>query len=175
LNGELFQKHIIPQRAESLAHRFLKTLSPFFVNEKGKERVQDRPCQGSSLDYFSTWGVEQQIWEPRRQKLIKIFWTALKLKCQFITSNDQFEAVFYSSQTPFDPSRMIPETMQGSVIRTADVASQAIDVKLCLLPSLYVLKHDCAQVIQKNFVRRLASERQESERLTEALVVVTTP
>jgi hypothetical protein len=172
LNGALFQEHIIPQTAEALAHRLSKTLSSFFVEEKGKERVQDQPGQSHSLDSFSTWGVDEQIWTSRRQKLIELFKIALRVKCQLIASSDQFETVFYPPQTPFESDSMIPETMQGSVIKTADLALQKVGVKLCLLPSLYVLKHNYTQVMQKNFVQRVSSERQESERLTEALVVV---
>jgi hypothetical protein len=70
---------------------------------------------------------------------------------------------------------MTPETMQGSVMNAAGCSGQHLEVKLCLLPSLYVLKHDCTQVMYRNFVQRDSAERQESERLTEPVVIIGPP
>lgn len=172
-SGTLFQEYIIPKKAEELANRLSRTLSPFFAAENCEQKELGLSFQISS-DYFNTWGSEESIWTARRDKLLHIFKDALKIKYEFVTSSYQFEVALYQPQTPFDSDQMTPETMEGSSIRT-DLSGQDLEVKLCLLPAIYALRYDPTEVMYNNFVNRDLSERRKSEQLTEAVVVIGQP
>ncbi|OJJ32936.1 hypothetical protein ASPWEDRAFT_174367 [Aspergillus wentii DTO 134E9] len=173
LNGALFQDHVLPRRAERLACRLSKVLCPLFTDEKGKVRDQMVACGTPSIDLFATWGADEKTWKATRDKIIQIFHRALNIKCQFVTRSYRFEAVLHPPQTRFEPEQMKAETIQGGVLQ-ADGSSmqQNLEVRLCLLPALYALRHDSTQVVYRNFVQRDAHERRDSEQLTKAVVAV---
>ncbi|RHZ51805.1 uncharacterized protein CDV56_106246 [Aspergillus thermomutatus] len=169
--GTLFQDNILPRQAESLACRLSKVLSRIFRNDDSIVVHSAGSYGVPSVHRFYTWGVDERIWMSTRDKMIKIFALALEIKYKFMLSTYQFEAVLYPPRTPFRAEQMKPETVQGSEMTTNASTMHGIEVKLCLLPSLYFWRSDCMRVNCKTFVQRLPSDRQECERLTQAVVV----
>lgn len=136
-------------------------------------KIDEGGIQPSAHDQFVTWGNEEErIWKSRRDKLVDIFERALNLKVKFVLSTFQFEIVLHAPGTPFEREGMTAETMQGSAIDVASLSGQPLEVELCLLPSLYAVHQQCIRVDYTNFIRRDVSERDENERLTQAVVVV---
>jgi hypothetical protein len=169
--GPLFQDNILPRQAESLACRLSKLLSRLFRNDESVAVHSAGSYGVPSADRFYTWGVGERIWISTRDKMIKIFQLALEMKYKFMLSTYQFEAVLYPPRTPFLPEQMKPETMQGSEMTTYASTVHDLEVKLCLLPSLYLWRSDRMRVDSNTFVQRHPSDRDECERLTKAVVV----
>ncbi|GFG09689.1 hypothetical protein IFM5058_04551 [Aspergillus udagawae] len=169
--GPLFQDNILPRQAESLACRLSKLLSRLFRNDESVAVHSAGSYGVPSADRFHTWGVGERIWISTRDKMIKIFQLALEMKYKFMLSTYQFEAVLYPPRTPFQPEQMKPETMQGSEMTRYASTVHDLEVKLCLLPSLYLWRSDRMRVDSNTFVQRHPSDRDECERLTKAVVV----
>ncbi|GFF36560.1 hypothetical protein IFM46972_04927 [Aspergillus udagawae] len=169
--GPLFQDKILPRQAESLACRLSKLLSQLFQNNDSVVVHSARSYGDPSADRFYTWGVDERIWMSTRYKMIKIFQLALEIKYKSMLSTYQFEAVLYPPRTPFLAEQMKPETVQGSDMTTYASTTHDLEVKLCLLPSLYLWRSDRMRVDSNTFVQRHPSDRDECERLTKAVVV----
>jgi hypothetical protein len=170
-NGTLFQKNILPRQAESLACRLSKLLSRVFRNDDSIVVHSAGSYGVPSVHRFYTWGVGERIWMSTRDKMIKIFQHALEIKYKFMLSTYQFEAVLYPPRAPFLEEQMQPETAEGCRLTTSASTMRDLEVKLCLLPSLYFWRSDCMRVNGNTFVQRHPSDREECERLTKAVVV----
>jgi hypothetical protein len=170
-DGTLFQKNILPRQAESLACRQSKLLSRIFRNDDSIVVHSAGSYGVPSVHRFYTWGVGERIWMSTRDKMIKIFHLALEIKYKFMLSTYQFEAVLYPPRTPFQKEQMEPETAEGCKLTTSASTMRDLEVKLCLLPSLYFWRSDCMRVNGNTFVQRHPSDREECERLTKAVVV----
>ncbi|EAW21201.1 uncharacterized protein NFIA_063620 [Aspergillus fischeri NRRL 181] len=170
-NGTLFQDNILPRQAESLACRLSKLLSRIFRNDDSIVVHSAGSYGVPSAHRFYTWGVNERVWMSTRDKMIKIFQLALEIKYKFMLSTYQFEAVLYPPRTPFLAEQMKPETVEGSDLTTSASTMHDLEVKLCLLPSLYFWRSDCMRVNGNTFVQRHPSDREECERLTKAVVV----
>jgi hypothetical protein len=158
IQGRIFKDHIIPQRAIALACQWSQTLAPILQEDKSRHGDQD---------YFQLCSPEA-LKKARQANSVKIFEQALRLKADLLVSTYQFEAVLYPPGSVFDNKGMIAEVMAGG----RATPSQSMEVNLCLLPSLYALKREKKFVEYKNFDRRDSSQWKESERLTEAIVIV---
>ncbi|GFF88428.1 hypothetical protein IFM60648_08386 [Aspergillus lentulus] len=170
-DGKLFQDNILPRQAESLACRLSKLLSRIFRNDDSIVVHSAGSYGVPSVHRFYTWGVGERIWMSTRDRMIKIFQLALEIKYKFMLSTYQFEAVLYPPGTPFLEEQMEPETAEGSKLTTSASTMRDLEVKLCLLPSLYFWRSDCMRVHGSTFVQRHPSDREERERLTKAVVV----
>jgi hypothetical protein len=167
LEKPLFKDHIIPRRAEELAHRLSKVLSSLFVdNEDIILNVT------SSYGSFSTWGEDEEHWKSRREKLVGIFRNAITIKQVSMISTHKFAAVFQPPHTPFKEDKMKAETISGAPLQRTPPVARNLEVKICLLPSLHALKQGCTQVLYNNFIQQNPTEGEEWEQLTEAIVVV---
>lgn len=167
LESPLFKDHVIPRKAEELAYRLSKCLSILFADNEDVNVSGDSP-----FGCFSTWGEEENCWNLRKDKLIEIFKDAMEVKLEAMKSTYEFEVVFYPPHTFFDPKQMTAERMSGASWGMMAFPRQNCEVKLCLLPALYVLKEEHTEVLYKNFTRRNSTERKEAERLSEALVII---
>jgi hypothetical protein len=155
IEEEFYQHHIIPARASVLADRILRTLAPLFTSSDG---LQDGD------------GEAPTMWLAKKAPLTEVFENALRIKAQVTVSKDLFEMVLYSPETTFDQDFMVSETMDGG--RAKIPSSSTSRVKLCLLPSLHLYKHNRKIVEYNNFIRRPYDRRSAAVRLTKAVVVL---
>lgn len=155
IEEEFFQQHVIPAKATVLADRLIHTLSPFFLENHGREDSE---------------GEVPRAWSTKKGHLKKVFESALRIKAQATVSKDTFEMVLFNPGTAFNKDIMGVETMEGG---KADISCSSIPlVKLCLLPSLHVYEHNRKLVDYNNFERRSSSQRSAAMVLTNAVVIL---
>jgi type II restriction/modification system DNA methylase subunit YeeA len=92
VNGEHFQKHLIPTLAEKYSNKFSAILAPLFVDD-------DSAIDENS---FHHWGQSTKDWQYRRKMYIYKFTEILKLKAETVLIGELYQLLWVRIQPRID-------------------------------------------------------------------------